>query len=167
METYKVIEGFENYSVSDHGNVKNNSTGRIKKCNGNKDGYVQASMHFNNVLYNKRIHVLVASAFIPNPNKKRYVDHIDHVKSNNNISNLRWASAPENQGNRVISINNTSGTKGVVWHKGAKKWSSRIMIDRKYIHLGLFDDLEDAKQTRIIKANEVFGVFTNSCEKII
>ncbi len=49
METYKVIKGFEGYSVSDHGNVKNNKTGRIKKVKANKQGYVHVGMQLNNV----------------------------------------------------------------------------------------------------------------------
>ena len=40
METFKIIEGFENYSVSNHGNVRNNKTGRIIKTRFDKDGYI-------------------------------------------------------------------------------------------------------------------------------
>ena len=92
METFKIIEGFENYSVSDHGNVKNNKTGRIKKVKPNINGYVHISMQINKIEHNKLIHVIVASAFIPNPENKPFVDHIDNDRSNNNIYNLRWAT---------------------------------------------------------------------------
>jgi len=55
METYKVIEGFEDYSVSDHGNVNNNSTGLIKKVKANGAGYIQVGLttnkkHYENML---------------------------------------------------------------------------------------------------------------------
>ena len=64
---------------------------------------------------------------------------------------------------RIIS----SGVKGVSWDKDTNKWRARIKIDGIQIHLGLFTNLEDAKETRMIKANQAFGVFTNACEKII
>ncbi len=167
MESWKIIEGFENYMVSDHGNVKNNKTGRIKKVNAHKDGYIQISLKLNKVEYKKRVHNLVANAFIANPDEKACVDHIDNIKSNNNINNLRWATCSENQHNRSVNINNKSGCKGVIWHKVAQKWQAQITIDGIQIHLGLFANLEDATQARITRANEAFGVFTNSCEKII
>ena len=66
-----------------------------------------------------------------------------------------------------MMTNNTSGVKGVCWSKASNKWMSRINIDGIAIHLGVFTDIEDAKQARILKANALFGVYTNSCEKII
>ena len=92
---------------------------------------------------------------------------MDNIKSNNKIANLRWATHSQNGQNKSMSKNNTSGVKGVVWHKGKAKWQSQITIDGIYIYLGSFTNLEDAKQARITRANEAFGVFTNSCEKII
>ena len=113
------------------------------------------------------MHILVANAFIANPDGKACVDHIDNIKSNNNINNLRWATNSENQHNKSMSKNNTSGVKGVVWHKGKAKWQSQIMIDGMQIYLGLFTNIEDAKQARMIRANQAFGIYTNACEKII
>ena len=167
METYKIIEGFENYSVSDFGNVRNNETVRILKKTITSDGYIRISLKLNKVEYKKRVHILVANAFIANPDGKACVDHIDNIKSNNHINNLRWATSAENQHNRSVNINNKSGCKGVSWHKGNKKWQSQIMIDGINVHLGYFPSLEDAKQARITRANHAFGVCTNACEKII
>ena len=166
METYKIIEGFENYSVSDLGNVKNNKTGSIMKQHV-QEGYKRLNINLNKKQYKKYVHVLVASEFIPNPENKKCVDHIDNCKTNNNISNLRWATHTENRQNSSVSKNNASGSKGVHYNKASQKWISRIVIDGIRISLGSFENLEDAKQARIIKANQVFGVFTNSCEKII
>ena len=167
MEHYKIIAGFETYSVSDHGNVKNNKTARIMKTRFHPEGYIIVDMRLNKQRYSKRVHILVANAFIANPDEKACVDHIDNIKSNNNINNLRWATYSENQHNKSMMSNNTSGVKGVVWDKDRNKWRAQIMIDGMQIYLGLFENLEDAKRARMIRANQAFGVFTNSCEKII
>ena len=109
----------------------------------------------------------MAIAFITNPDVKSCVDHIDNDKSNNKIANLRWATHSQNSQNKSMMSNNTSGVKGVIWDKSSNKWRARITIDGIKVHLGYFKNLEDAKQVRITKANQAFGVFTNSCEKII
>jgi hypothetical protein len=166
METYKVIEGFENYSVSDHGRVKNNKTGRILKYK-HRQGYTLADLSVCGIVSTKTIHRLVARAFIENPEGKRCVDHIDSDRSNNRVHNLRWATYVENSRNRSVNKNNTSGCKGVNWDPQNKRWLSRICVDGIQINLGSFKCLEDAKQARIIKANQAFGIYTNSCEKII
>ncbi len=111
--------------------------------------------------------MLVASAFIPNSENKKFVDHIDNCKTNNSIANLRWATSVQNNQNASMRKDNTSGIKGVSWNKNAKKWKATISIDGIRITLGYFTKLEDAKQARITKANQAFGVFTNACEKII
>ncbi len=167
MESWKIIEGFENYMVSDHGNVKNKKTGRILKSRLDKYGYSRINVSGDGITRTKSIHQLVARAFIENTEDKKCIDHINNDKLNNNISNLRWATHTENAQNASISVHNKSGCKGVIWHKVARKWQVQIQVDGLKIHLGSFTNLEDAKQARITRANEAFGVFTNSCEKII
>ena len=166
METFKIIEGFENYSVSDHGNVKNNKTERIIKQH-DEHGYKRINIKKNYKNNNHYVHALVANAFIQNIEGKRCVDHIDNNKYNNNISNLRWATHTENGRNQIIRKTNKSGSKGVSYDKTTKKWQSYISIDGVQIHLGKFTNIEDAKQARMIRANEAFGIFTHSSEKII
>ena len=166
METWKLIEGFGNYSVSDHGNVKNNKTERIITQHV-EHGYKRINIKHNNKSNNRYVHALVANAFINNLEGKRCVDHIDNDKSNNNLINLRWATHSQNSQNKSMMSNNTSGVKGVVWDKHTKKWKAQIMIDGVCVYLGSFDNIEDAKEARIKRANEAFGIFTHSCEKII
>ena len=166
METFRIIEGFENYSVSDHGNVKNNKTARIMKQT-IQHGYHSVALTTGATKFNRKVHSLVLNAFLNNLENKRCVDHIDNDKSNNNISNLRWTTHTENCQNRKINKNNTSSVKGVSYDKTTKKWQANISIDGLQIHLGKFTNLEDAKQARMIKANQVFGIYTNACEKII
>lgn len=98
-EIWKDIEGYEGlYQVSNLGRVKRVKTGRILK--GCKDrygyGYLLVSLYKNGSQSTKRIHRLVAQAFIPNPENKPEVNHIDENKTNNMISNLEWSTSKEN-----------------------------------------------------------------------
>jgi len=94
----------------------------------------------------------------------KYIDHADGNKLNNKIENLREASSEENNRNRSLCKRNTSGHKGVTWHKQHKKWMAQLSIDRKNKFLGYFDDIELAikkvKEYRILEHKE----FTNHGE---
>lgn len=68
------------------------------------------------------------------------IDHINRNPLDNRRGNLRFCSRSENNHNRGVNKNNKSGYTGVYWHKGAKKWLAQIMLDRKRINIGLFDD---------------------------
>ncbi len=165
-ETYKNIEGFENYSVSDYGNVRNNKTGIILKGR-DKHGYFQVVLMKNKRRHDKVIHKLVAAAFLLNPESKELVDHIDNNKHNNKLINLRFATSQENNQNRSLSSKNTSGAKGVSWHKQSMKWRANITINGKLIHLGSFINKDDAVNIRIQRAKNEFGEFINKCELIL
>ncbi len=164
-EIYKDIEGFDKYEISNLGNVRNKKTGLILKPVISSNGYYTIGLWKNGKRTTKKIHRLIAEAFIPNPENKPKVDHIDNNKQNNNTVNLRWVTSKENNQNSQIYKNNKSGAKGVYYNKQANKWISQIQIDGIIIHIGSFKTLEEAKQARIQKANQVFGVYTNACEK--
>jgi len=166
-ETFRIIKDFENYSVSNLGNIINNKTNRILKSMVGTHGYYQVSLCKDGKHFGKSIHKLIAECFIANPYNKSCVDHIDNCKTNNNVSNLRWVSQQENCMNRKLNYNNTSNFKGVYFHKPSNKWRARIMINGKSKHLGYFKNIEDAVNTRVKKAKEIFGEYINSCEKEI
>jgi hypothetical protein len=163
MEEYRKIKGFENYSVSNLGNVRNDKTGKIFQQSYIK-GYKR--VHFDDKKSYK-VHRLVAESFIPNSNNKPSVDHIDNNKANNRVENLRWASCDENVFNSSIGKHNTSGIKGVHWNIKQHKWKAQINYNGQRIHLGCFENKEDAITARQLKANELFGKFVNKCEKIV
>ena len=165
-EIWKQIEGYENYSVSDHGNIRDDKRGRIKKLS-NDNGYLKTGLNKDDEQKMKKVHILVAQAFIPNPQDKETVDHIDNNKNNNNVLNLRWATRVEQQHNKGISKNNTSGTKGVRWNTTLRKWTAQIKINGKQIHLGSFMNKDDAITIRIQRAKDEVGEFTNKCELIL
>lgn len=91
-----VYEGVEtSYSVSDVGEVRNDKTNLTLKPH-IQQGYAHITIYINKKPKRVKIHRLVATAFIPNPESKPYVNHIDGLKSNNSVSNLEWVTASEN-----------------------------------------------------------------------
>ena len=74
------------------------------------------------------------------------IDHIDRVRTNNVITNLRAATQSLNQLNRDDRGHGASGVKGVTWDKNRKKWSASIRINKETTFLGRFKNIEDAKQ---------------------
>ena len=101
QEIWKDIKGYEGlYQISNLGNVRSlhwNHSNKIRLLTPFlNDGYLRVGFRVNNVLKNYLIHVLVANAFIPNPENKPQVNHKDGNKLNNNVSNLEWVSAFEN-----------------------------------------------------------------------
>ena len=96
MEIWKDIKGFEGvYQVSDHGRIKRVDSQKIRTLNFTHDGYVRIRLIHNGKDETRRVHRLVAEAFIPNPDNKETVNHIDGNKRNNNVSNLEWADRHE------------------------------------------------------------------------
>lgn len=99
METWKKIDGYKNYSVSSEGNVRNDKTKIILKPRYNKGGYQRVTLYKKGQGILFSIHRLVAQAFIPNPNNLPCVDHINTVRDDNRVENLRWVTYEENSNN--------------------------------------------------------------------
>ena len=165
-EQWKVIPGYYDYYVSSLGQVFSLKKMDVLKPVTNGTGYLRINLSRNGVTKPFDIHRLVAVVFLKNVERKRNVDHINGVKVDNRRDNLRWATNSENGKNAKIYSNNTSGVKGVSFLKLCNKYRSYIIIDKIYIHIGLFRTLEEAKQARKKKAQEVFGEFLNACERI-
>jgi hypothetical protein len=157
------IDGWINYEVSNYGNVRNKKTGKNLKPR-IRNGYYAINLYDGRNMKTKLVHRLVAEAFLNNYDNKPCIDHIDNNKLNNCDFNLRYATYSENNYNRSVNTNNTSGVKGISWNKHAKKWCVQICIDGKNTHIGYFHNIEDAKLARQTKAKELFGKFMNKCE---
>lgn len=78
----------------------------------------------------------------------RQIDHINGIRDDNRIENLRDVSPRGNSRNRAKSSRNTSGEVGVYLHKETGRWRAMIRVDQKLIHLGLFKDKQDAIRAR-------------------
>jgi hypothetical protein len=132
-EVWKDIAGYEGlYQVSNLGRVKSlermipYSKGmrkipeKIMKQEKNTDGYLRLKLVNNSGKKNKKIHRLVAEAFIPNPEEKKCINHIDGDKSNNCVKNLEWVTYGENMKHAYENGLTTSWNIGkhYHWNKG-------------------------------------------------
>ena len=103
-EIWKDIEGYEGlYQVSNFGKIKSIGYKKKKILKPTQDhyGYLNVTLYKNKNKKAKRIHRLVAEAFIANPENKPEIDHIDTDKLNNNVKNLRWVTRIENNNNEL------------------------------------------------------------------
>uniref|UniRef100_A0A6C0IR59 HNH nuclease domain-containing protein n=1 Tax=viral metagenome TaxID=1070528 RepID=A0A6C0IR59_9ZZZZ len=133
IEVWRNVSGWENYSVSNLGKVKNNKTGRLLKQ------YIRGGYSFVGLCQNHNsktipVHRLVSLAFIDNPENKKQVNHLDKNRSNNNISNLEWTTAFENCSHRSANVIQTT-------NQNIKVWRVDKDTDEK---LELYNSLEEA-----------------------
>lgn len=137
---------------SEHEYIVSN-TGKVRRIGSEKDKTPKTSKRYEQVdLYKdgkrttKAVHILVAEAFIPNPDNKPEVNHKDGNKHNNRVDNLEWVTHKENCEH--------------AWRTGLSK-PSRSMLGKKNPNAG-----RKGKQIRIIETGEVFNS-TLECEKAI
>ncbi len=122
---------------------------------GRRTAYAFGRVKIDGVLVRTSIHRLIAS-----PSDGFVVDHIDGNGLNNRRSNLRLATISQNAHNTTMErANNSSGVKGVYWHKKCAKWYARISKDSKRISLGFFDNIEDASACYLNAVKEFHGEF--------
>lgn len=134
QEEWRNIQGFDGYyQVSNTGRVKRVSSYNCTK-NGkllkpyNNSGYLFVKLSVNGKTHDFSVHRLVATTFIPNPDNKPCVDHIDCQRSNNNADNLRWVDYSENRNNPItkerqrmaIKTNNPMSGKIGIFHCRSK-----------------------------------------------
>ena len=123
MEEWKQINE-SNYEVSTMGNVRNRNTGDMLKPKvvPKKKDYVCYSITIADTTGGKqkhhKIHQLVARAFIPNPENKKEIYHIDRNTANNEVSNLRWSSRSEQCFNSRTRSDNLIGERNIHYIKG-------------------------------------------------
>ena len=90
-----------------------------------------------------------------------FIDHINGIKDDNRLINLREANHSQNMANRIKRKDNDSGLKGVTWRKDVSKWKASITIDKKTLYLGYFDNKEDAHEAYKQAAIKYHGEFAN------
>ena len=145
MEIWEKIQDNPNYIVS--------NTGKVRRCGSDRDrsvrdrkGYPSIDLYTNGERRTRRVHRLVAEAFIPNPDNKPEVNHIDGNKHNNDVSNLEWVTSKENCRH--------------AWNNGLGK-PSRGMLGKTNPNAG-----RKSRPIRIVETGEVFNNL-KECEEAI
>ena len=146
------------YQISTFGNVKSLDRevpwsksskivyGKMLKPDTNIDGYKVILLSYNGEQKKMRVHQLVAMAFMgyTMTNPKLTIHHIDEVKDNNRLTNLKIVTLRENVTLYHKTQNHSSNYTGVNKNRSGKGWSCSIIIDGKRVYLGRYDNEEDA-----------------------
>lgn len=162
-EIWKDIAGYSNFMISNLGRVKSKQRKvryvhavtkeehfRVKreeilKCHLSKFGYYFVNLRGDDgIKKNKTIHRLVASGFLPNPNKYTVVNHIDGCKTNNHINNLEWCSNEYNHKHAAINSLVTHGES----HPNSKIDRNTVELLKIKMALG-YSDIELSKEYNI------------------
>ena len=171
MEEFRHIGDIGDYSISNMGRLRNDETNKILKPFVNKGGYFAYNFlekplkERGDFAFVLPIHRIVATAFLPNPDKKPIVDHIDNNRKNNSINNLRWVTSQENCMNRCSNYNSKTGVNGITYNPKKNTWMASITKNKIKYNLGKFGSKEEAIQARVNKSKELFGEFQSKQEK--
>jgi hypothetical protein len=107
------------------------------------DGYRQTKVKGRLYKVHRLIWLYVHGEFPP-----EQIDHINGIRDDNRLLNLREVSHQENNKNRRIASHNKSGVIGVCWYKRDKKWHAQIAVPEETKHLGYFTDFDEAVKVR-------------------
>ena len=130
------IVDYPNYLIYEDGRVWSKNRNRfLKGDTETSTGYYRTTLSKNNNAKHFLLHRLIAINYIPNPNNKECIDHIDGNKLNNKIENLRWVNHIENMNayQRVRTTNRT-GHKNILFRKDNNKWVFKKTIFGKTYH---------------------------------
>lgn len=114
MNDYKDIKDYEGlYAVSGDGSVYSYKNKRVLKGLKGKNGYVYVGLCKNGIVRQYTVHRLVGEAFIPNPENKPEIDHINGDRQDNRVENLRWATKKENRRNPITTERMSAKKRGL------------------------------------------------------
>jgi hypothetical protein len=89
------------------------------------------------------------------------IDHINGIRNDNRLSNLRLVTSSEQNKNRRLSKRNKSGIKGVCWESSRRKWRATVGAHPSLTLVGRFDRLDDAKEAVRLARERLYGQFAN------
>ena len=175
-EEWRDIIGYEGlYMVSNLGRVKSleryDSGGRKikeKVLTGtiDKKGYIIVDLTKNNKGKKLKVHRLVAEAFIPNPEDKPFIDHINTIRDDNRVENLRWATHKENMNNEISKKKMSEATMSVGENNGmyGKKHSEETKKKMSKSHKG--SNNSNSRKVRCIELDRVFNSIIEAEEEL-
>jgi hypothetical protein len=136
----------DNHEISTEGEIRN-KRGMILKQHLHKDrGYKQILITMGDKT-TYHTHRLVATAFLPNPNNLPEVDHINRIRTDNRVENLRWVTRSENCMNKNCRAESKSKEKNI-YARADGKFLVKVSRDKKRVFLGVHDTIEEAVQAR-------------------
>jgi hypothetical protein len=117
MEQFKKITGYESYTIYKDGRIYSELSKRFIKGSYDFYGYKNIKLYKNEIPKAFKIHQLIAIAFIPNPDNKPNINHINGIKDDNRIENLEWCTQKENIQH--------------AWNTGLNKTSNKVIKNIK------------------------------------
>jgi hypothetical protein len=165
QETWANVANWEGYQVSTLGNVRSFKNGRhglrdrpkvLKQTLSNR-GYLMVFLKEPDKRLTVCVHRLVAEAFIPREEGRNQVDHVDRVRTNNTVSNLRWATHAENMQN--VAGRGASQFLGVC--RSGNKWMAQISLNGLSKYLGTHSTEEEAARAYDAAALAHYGPRAN------
>ena len=140
--TYDRETGVLYWRIRDRNTIRRKYVaGSIK---GTNDGYRRVGIK-GKIYQEHRIIMMLCFGHIP---ENAEIDHINHVRDDNRLVNLRFVTMSENMRNKSVSSKSTTGVTGVYFYKRLQKYIARIRVNREFIHLGVFETLEEAAAAR-------------------
>jgi hypothetical protein len=129
-----------------------------KRTVGNIAGTCDPKIGYVRICLNRKYYAAhrLAWLYVYGFHPEKRIDHINRIRNDNRICNLRDISCKQNLENSGIWNTNTSGYKGVCWNKKAKKWVAQITHNYKHHNLGYFKTKEEAHQAYKEAAKELF-----------
>ena len=121
------------------------------------DDYLRGALLGKSYLAHRVVWAIVYGAW-----PESEVDHVNMDRADNRMANLRAADHSENNRNRSVQSNNTSGLKCVSWHKGAGKWRAQIVLHGKPRHIGLFATSDEAYAAYRAAVGDMHGEYART-----
>lgn len=137
--------------------TKLNKRIRLQSIAGSKDGHGYVQIMINGKRY--KAHRLIYIMF--HGSVPEVIDHINGVRDDNRIENIRPASLNDNAQNAKKPERNTTGFKNVYWYRRKGLWQVAITVDGKPLHIGYYDNINEANKAAIAARNKYHGEFAN------
>lgn len=161
MEVWKDVVGYEGlYEVSNLGRIRRD--GRIKKPHVDHGGYETVCLYKSSKGKWFKVHRVVASAFKPNPENKRTVNHIDGNKQNNRVENLEWATHSEN----IVHANETGLRKVTEAQRKAASENGKKTCDLNRVRKPVYLVKNDVRK-EFVSAHEAARYVSGSPSAIV
>jgi hypothetical protein len=143
MEEWRQVVGFDNYEVSNMGNIRSNRG--VLKPGKDTYGYRQINLYKDRTRYCRKVYRLIMEVFNPNVENKPQIDHINRIRDDDRVENLRWVTAQENVRN---SKDFTEEMNGISRSEKNDTYIVRLSIGGREKYFGSRKTLEEAKSLR-------------------